>query len=283
MARVVGKLSLTKLTSPVRAGMRKTHSDVYGEESDFVRVRVRGQFPSAGSMQFIGRDLVDEARRRTLYSDPSLPLVIGVDVARFGDDRSVVAFRRGRDARSIPAIILGGVDTMALAGRVALEVQNHRPDAVFVDGGGVGGGVVDRLRQLGVPITEVQFGGAHEEVSMTGERPAYGNKRAEMWGNMRTWLEGGAIPDDDDLAADLTGPQHGFAIRQGRDVIMLERKQDIKLRGLRSSDLGDALALTFALPVFPKSRWHGGHRHRFEYDPFAEMNRGEADTYRPFG
>ena len=231
-------------------------------------------------MQFIGRDLVDEARRRTLYPDPSLPLIIGVDVARFGDDRSVIAFRRGRDARSIPAIILRGVDTMTLAGRVATEYQKHRPEAVFVDGGGVGGGVVDRLRQLGVPLTEVQFGGAPGEVSMTGERPAYGNKRAEMWGNIRTWLEGGAISDDDELATDLTGPQYGFAIRQGRDVIMLERKQDMKLRGLRSSDLGDALALTFALPVHARTWWRPENRHTFEYDPFAQMDRAQVGTSR---
>ena len=257
---------------------------VYGEDSDFIRVRVRGQFPSAGSMQFIPRDLVDEARRRTLYPDPSLPLVMGVDVARFGDDRSVISFRRGSDARSIPAIVLRGADTMTLAGRVVHEAQKHKPEAVFVDGGGVGGGVVDRLRQLGVSLTEIQFGGAPGEMSVAGgERHAYANKRAEMWGHMRAWLEGGCIPDDDDLATDLTGPQYGFAIRQGRDVILLERKSDMKLRGLRSSDLGDALALTFAAPVFARWRWRPEKMYVSEYDPFAELNRPAGENYRPFG
>jgi hypothetical protein len=118
---------------------------------------------------------------------------------------------------------------------------------------------------------------------MSGERPAYGNKRAEMWGNMRTWLEGGCIPDDDDLATDLTGPQYGFAIRQGRDVIMLERKQDMKLRGLRSSDLGDALALTFALPVHATTWRHPENRYTADYNPFAQMNQTSPTSKRSAG
>ena len=132
----------------------------YGEDSDFVRVRVKGVFPHAGSMQFISSALVElamsseRAPRATRYD----PLIMGVDVARFGDDRSVIRFRRGRDGRSMRPIKLRGVDTMQLAARIADENARYPCDAIFIDGGGVGGGVVDRCRQLGLRVIEVQFG-----------------------------------------------------------------------------------------------------------------------------
>lgn len=222
----------------------------YGEDSDFVRVRVRGVFPRAGSMQFIPGDIVDEAgKREALPANRFDPLIIGVDVARFGDDQSVITFRRGRDARTIPSIRLRNVDTMTLAAKVAECHRLYRPDAIFVDGTGVGGGVIDRLNQLGVPVTEVQFG-AKADRSLPGqEQVAYANKRAEMWGNMRAWLKGGCISNDPDLAADLTGVEYGFVLRDGRDAIILEKKSDMKKRGLASPDDGDGLALTFAYAV----------------------------------
>jgi hypothetical protein len=246
----------------------------YGEDSDFVRVRVRGMFPRSGTMQFIGADLVEQACKREAYAALTDALVLGVDVARFGDDQSVILVRKGRDARAHEPIKLRGVDTMTLAGRVAEEYQRLRADAVFVDGGGVGGGVVDRLRQLNVPVIEVQFGGAADRVAMGDEHPAYANKRAEMWGNMREWLKGGAIPDDPEYRADLTGPEYGFVIKDGRDAIQLERKQDMKRRGLASPDIADALALTFAYPVMASAYAGGlgtgrlGARSGAEYDPF---------------
>ncbi|MDP2332374.1 MAG: terminase, partial [Reyranella sp.] len=135
----------------------------YGEDSDFMRVRVQGKFPRAGSMQFIGSDLVEAAMART--PDPVAnrhqPLVMGVDVARFGDDRSVIFLRKGRDATSYPVEKHQGLDLMTLAGRVAERAAAERVAAVFVDEGGVGAGVVDRLRQLGVPrVFGINFGGA---------------------------------------------------------------------------------------------------------------------------
>ena len=199
------------------------------------------------------------------------PLVMGVDVARFGDDRSVIRFRRGRDGRSIPPIKLRGVDTMQLAARVVDENARYRCAAIFIDGGGVGGGVVDRCRQLGLQVTEVQFGGKSDR-AMLGDDGAvvYANKRAEMWGNMRQWLRNGAIDNDPELLADLTGVEYGYVLRDGRDAIQLERKEDMKRRGLASSDDGDALALTFAYPVAATDRiGSAGRLHQFEYDPFA--------------
>jgi len=136
---------------------------------------------------------------------------------------------------------------------VAAAYQEHRADAVFVDGGGVGGGVVDRLRQLGVPVVDVQFGAKSDNNYGAVESGiAYANKRAEIWGSLREWLAHGAIPDDAQLQAELTGPQYGFVDREGRNAILLESKKDMKGRGLASPDLADALALTFAYPVVPR-------------------------------
>jgi hypothetical protein len=249
----------------------------YGEDSDFVRVRVRGIFPRAGTMQFISSELVDQAMAKDRDPPFSImnPLIMGVDVARFGDDRSVIRFRRGRDARTIPPIKLRGVDTMTLAARIADEAARHRPDAIFIDEGGVGGGVVDRCHYLKLPVTGVQFG-AKADRAMVGRDGAiaYANKRAEMWGNMREWLSGGALDDDKELRADLIGVEYGYAIRDGRDAIILERKDDMKKRGLASPDDGDALALTFAYPVAPSDHTRQLLRkpmRQIDYDPFAEM------------
>lgn len=221
----------------------------YGEDSDFVRVRVRGVFPRAGSMQFISGDIAEEAAQRDLKGQPFDPVLMGVDVARFGDDQSVIWFRRGRDAKSIPPIKLRNVDTMTLAAKVSEARKYYHVDAVFIDGTGVGGGVIDRLNQLEIPVVEVQFG-ARPDRSLPGhDDVAYANKRAEMWGFMREWLKGGAIPNDPELIADLTGVEYGYALKDGRDAIILEKKSDMKKRGLASPDLADALALTFAYHV----------------------------------
>ncbi len=222
--------------------------DDYGEDSDFVRVRVRGVFPRSGSNQLIPQGLVDEARKRGKPHADSYdfaPKVMGVDVARFGDDQSVITFRQGLCLYR-PQLKFRGLDLMTLAGRVAEEIKAERPDAVFVDMGGMGAGVLDRLRQLGFyEVMGVDFGAASGSVE-------YFNKRAEMWGGVREWLKSGAwLPDDPALAADLTGPEYGFSGDKGQ--IMLEKKADMKKRGLASPDCGDSLALTFAYPVTKKS------------------------------
>jgi len=106
----------------------------YGEDSDFVRVRVKGEFPRAGTMQFIDSECVQQAVDRELFKDPTAPLVMGVDIARQGSDQTVVRFRRGLDARSFPAVKFRIPDLMVTAGRVMELVNSHEPDAVFVDG-----------------------------------------------------------------------------------------------------------------------------------------------------
>lgn len=238
----------------------------YGEDSDYVRIRVRGVFPRSGDVQFISSEAVAEAMQREVQVYSFEPFVMGVDVARFGDDASVIYLRRGRDGRTHEPIQFRGVDTMFLAGRVAELARQYKIDAVFVDGGGVGGGVVDRLRQLRVPVWDVQFGAKSDKL-VEGE--TYANKRAEIWGSLRKWLATGALPDSDELREQLIGPSYGLNVR---DEIQLERKEDMKKRGLSSPDIADALALTFAYTVISAQNADDGKPAEavYEYDPFAE-------------
>lgn len=220
----------------------------YGEDSDIAKVRVRGMFPSASSMQFIPGERVDAARRRIVQNERDEPIVIGVDVARFGDDHSTIYFRQGRDAKSIKPIQLSQVDTMQLAAKVAEQQRLYNAAMVCVDEGGIGAGVVDRLKQMQLPVVGVQFGSKPLNAVKLGNGEKVANRRAEMWAIMREWLNGGSIPDDQQLADDLTGVEYSFNVR---DEIQLEKKEHMKERGLASPDDGDGLALTFAVPVLP--------------------------------
>lgn len=245
--------------------------DDYGEDSDFVRVRVRGVFPRASSLQFIPRDLVDDAmgrRAEGVTSHKGRTAVVGVDVARFGGDQSVVRTRIGRDATMAP-LRFRELDTMQLAARVGAHIDYLRGlglrVVVFVDGGGVGGGVVDRLRQMGYDVVEVQFGAKPDDPRK------YANKRAEMWGRTRDWLAIGCLERDEALATDLTSVEYSF---RPDDTILLESKESMKKRGLASPDDGDALALTFAYPVqeFTERPAHSPASHRSQdHDPYAAM------------
>jgi hypothetical protein len=188
---------------------------------------VKGTFPRAASTQFISSELAEAAASDEREAVHSLhdPRIMGVDVARFGEDATIICFRIGRDARSIPAIALRGVDTMTVAARVVEEARRHKIDTIFVDGGGVGGGVVDRLRFLRANMQEVQFGAKADRSTQSADGAVvYANKRAEMWGNMREWLAGGMIENNPDLIADLTGVEYGYVLREGRDAIQLEKK-----------------------------------------------------------
>lgn len=182
----------------------------YGLDSDFVRVRVLSEFPRAGSTQFIGADIVDRAMdpRTECPVGLSEPLVMGVDVARYGDDATVIRLRRGRDARTLPVIRLRGASTMQVAARIA-EVYNNpmsRPDAIFVDEGGLGAGVVDRCLALKLPVIGVNFGARPDGDMATREGGVrcY-NKAAEMWTRMRDWLASGAMLNDDPELKEATG------------------------------------------------------------------------------
>jgi hypothetical protein len=220
-------------------------TEEYGRDSDIFRVRVLGEFPSGGDLQFIKTSDVEAALAReyppAIYGHA--PKVLGVDVAAYGGDKSVIVERQGLRARVLWQV--QGADTTAVAGEVAKIMREGKYQAVFVDAtGGYGFGVVSDLRALGYSPFAVQFSG--EAIDKQ-----YKNKRAEMWGLTRDWLakEGGWL-DMGQYASrmrdDLTGPEYQYDL-QGR--LQLERKEDMKKRGLSSPDFADALALTFALPV----------------------------------
>jgi hypothetical protein len=238
----------------------------HGADSDPARVEVYGQFPRTGDKQFISTATVRDAAEREPVADEGAPLIMGVDVARFGDDSSVIRFRRGRDAKSIPPVVYKQVDNMTLANYCAELIDQHQPDAVCVDSGN-GTGVIDRLREMGYRVHEVMFGGG-------AESHEWANRRTEMWARMRDWLPGGSIDDMQELVDDLSGPEYSFAGRDG-DRIILEPKEQMKKRGLSSPDHGDALALTFAVRVPRRDRdqmsRHRGNRvvRGVDYDIFG--------------
>ena len=202
-------------------------------------------FSAQGDDQLIALADTEDAAKRVYQADhvKLSPIVLGIDPARFGDDRSVVFRRQGRQA--FKPVVYRGIDNMELAARVANLIEEHDPDAVFCDAG-AGSGVIDRLRQLKYDVIEIPFGGK----AMKPEQ--YINRRSEMWWLMKQWIEeGGAIPNDVALKQELATPIYWYD-NVGRRV--LESKDQIKkrLQGAGSPDLADALALTFALPVAKK-------------------------------
>lgn len=207
-------------------------------------------------------DMVSRATRRVVDEREleGYAKIIGVDVARYGDDRSVIQRRHGPVAYEPD--VYQGLDNMQLAGRVAALIDEWGADAVFIDGGR-GEGVIDRLRQLGYTVIEVHFGGKSSD-------PHYFDKRSEMWCLMKDWIEQvGALPNITEMKTDLCVPQYDI----DTGLMRLESKKKIKERGMKSPDLGDALALTFAIPVAAPARL--GHRERpaaqaiSEYDPHS--------------
>lgn len=239
--------------------------DRYGVDSDEARVEVYGQFPDLGDNQFISRMAAQDASLREIARDEGAALIMGVDVARSGRDKTVIRFRQGRDGRTIPPVKFSGLDNMQVADRVADLINRFEPDAVNIDAGG-GTGVIDRLRQLGYRVNEVWFG------SKASEMP-WGNLRIEMWARVRDWLQGAMIDADPALLRDLAAPEK----RQPRnsDLVYLESKDDMTRRGLPSPDDGDALALTFAVPVarrdarVSRSRYGRKVAEGVEYDIFG--------------
>lgn len=215
--------------------------DDYGVDSDYVKVRVLGEFPSSSVCQFIPVSTVDLAYGKHLNGDlySFAPIVLGVDVSYFGDDQSVIFMRQG-----LRSTLLGQwreISTIQLATLVAQFEDKYQAMATFVDMTGVGAGVIDYLRQLGRCPIGVSFAG--KPISNV-----YANKRAECWGEMRDWLDlGGAIPGESELKHDLISPEYSYNLA---GKIILESKKDLKKRGIASPDLADALALTFASPVY---------------------------------
>ena len=270
----------------------------FGMDDDRTKVRILGQFPSLGSLQFMPTDLVKEAMAADdIPLDKTAPLTFGVDVARYGDDETVIYPKLGRDARTLPPVRMGDPNNINIANRIIEQIEicrgmNLEYSEIFVDStGGYGGGVADFLRNAGYHCIEVNFG-------RTSPDPKYRYVGDCIWGRLRDELSAGlvlpkmgggigrtAMISSEDLEVDsgliedplardmftqLTGRE--FSYTTGGEKIHLERKADMKDR-LGSPDLVDALALNYALPVRTAS-FTGSRRTQFahghDYDPYSE-------------
>ena len=224
----------------------------YGEDSDFVRVRVRGLSPAASDAQFIDHNRVLEAQKRIVVVFPDEPLIAGADLAWGGGDDNVIRFRRGFDAKSIPPMRIKGeftrdpaVLTTRLADILTREYDGHKVEMLFLDSAGIAGPIAERLRQLGHRnVQEVNFGSDSPDIKCR-------YMRDYMWWKMKDWLLKGSIDSHAELEADLTGP--GMR-NDNRQRVWLESKETMKKRGVDSPDDGDALCLTFASSVVSRSR-----------------------------
>lgn len=217
----------------------------WGEDSDFFRVRVKGMLPRAGDMQFMPGDIVNEAMKRGpgryLGDDP---LIASVDMARGGADNCMIGFRRGFDAVSEGAYRIPGEksrDSMVVVSKLTDVFNRHKPDIIFVDETGLGGPIVDRLKQLGWPAVGINFGGRADD------EKHYANKTAEMGARCRQWMmDGGSIINDPQLERELTVREFWH---DDRDRLVLESKPDLKKRLGVSPDWADQLYLTFGQQV----------------------------------
>lgn len=214
----------------------------HGEDSYHVRIWIRGEFPLVGSDQFISPSDVDLARHAKAIGYEGLPKIISCDVARFGEDQTVIAYRQGRKAVILEK--LRGKDTVFVAERIIHWMEIEEPQAIVVDGDGLGAGVIDQLAHRGFGSKVHEFHGG----AAANESAKYFNRRSEVWGTMREWLaSGGAeIPDDAELADDLVGPLYDY---NAKGQLQLEKKDMMKERGLSSPDCGDCLAYSFAVKV----------------------------------
>ena len=197
-------------------------------------------FILTGEDNYIPSDVILSARKAQGVEKIG-SMVLGVDPARFGDDRTCIIRRCGRLAYKLESHIK--LDTMQVAGLVKTIIENERPAKVCIDVGGLGAGVVDRLRELGFAdiIVAVNFGATPYDASK------YRNRKSEMWGLLKEWLLDGPvmIPDSDELHADLSGVKYAV---DSNSRLVIESKESMKRRGVRSCDTADSLCLTFSVP-----------------------------------
>ena len=209
------------------------------EDCDEFRIRVRGEFPTKSYSGYIAPPTVVEAQKRQVYPDLGVPLILGVDVARFGDDTTVLCPRRGTDARSLAWLSWKNQDTMVTSERIAEWAQKYKPDTIVVESVGPGVGVIDILRSWKYKVIDFHPGAL-------SAKPGHSNKRMDIWNAGSMWLRAnGCIPSDlAQLYSDLVGIQYEL-LPTGK--MKMEDKERMKARGLTSPDWADALMLTFAV------------------------------------
>lgn len=241
--------------------------DTYGRDNPWVMATILGLFPTTGFNSLLSHaDVMAAMNRHVKESDYSFAAkILGVDVAREGDDKSVIFPRQGLAA--LQPIVMRNATSLQGAGAVANRWGSWGADAAFVDNtGGFGGGWIDQLSVLNYSAIPIHFAGQASDAR-------YANIRAEMWWKMAEWIKaGGALPNVPELVAELTTPTYSFQ----RDKLLLEPKEKIKARLGRSPDYADALALTFAYPVTPPEMTLSGER-------LPPNHSGKAQTnYNPF-
>jgi phage terminase large subunit len=220
-----------------------------------VAAEIDRDYESSVSNVFIPGELVLTAQARGPADiQPMGGLRVGIDVARFGDDNSVITFRRGRVL--LRQVLLSKLDVAQVAGRAKSEIAAYgeKPEQIAVDTIGIGAGVADMMRAWYPDRVEKSTGRKVPVVVDVNAALRMGNGadfnlRAFMWREMREWLKGASIPNDQELKVDLTALRYGF--RGGE--LLLESKDDAKRRGVKSPDRGDSLALTFAIPTIQKT------------------------------
>lgn len=256
-----------KRTPRVSVEWARQQIQKYGRDNPWVLVNVFGKFPPSSLNSLIGPDEVRAAMGRYFKEDvyEFSARILGVDVAREGDDKSVIFPRQGVVA--FEPIVLRNANTLQGAATVSRKWSDWRADGCFIDNtGGFGGGWLDQLSELGKDATGVHFAGKPTD-------GRYLNKRAEMWFEMTQWIkDGGALPNIPELVEELTAPTYMFK----GDKLQLEDKDQIKLRIGRSPDYADGLALTFAYPVSPGGMARSTPATRqgaLGYDPMSALNR----------
>lgn len=243
----------------------------YGRENPWVKVNILGEFPAASINALLGAEEVNEAMRRHLTSDVYewSQKRLGVDVARFGDDRTVIFPRQGLAA--FRPVVLRNMRTTDIAARVMKAKLSWGSELELIDDTFQWGkGVIDNLITGGVPAIGVNYAGKAID-------PRYNSKRCEGWFAMSEWVKaGGALPQNDDLVAELCEPTYTYL---GGKFVM-EPKEQIKERLGRSPDLADALMCTFAMPDMPgelTERIRGRHTTLHDGDPIIH-GRGHEET-----
>jgi phage terminase large subunit len=277
-----------KRTSRVSKEWAKQQIEAWGRDNPWVLVNVFGRFPPSGLNTLLTPDDVRDAQTRFTGGDrlaeayKQFPLIFGVDVARFGDDESVIFPRRAKIAYM--PLRMRNLDTIQGASHVSRMAQERQADSIQIDAtGGYGSAWLDGLKSLGhTDALGVQFGGK------ASEERRFANKRAEIIWNLSEWVkEGGLLPPIPEMVIGLSTMQYTYS-RDGR--IQIEEKDQIKARLGRSPDLEDALACTFAYPVYtPRRNVFGlpehlstlieksGHVH--DYDPWERLRKEQEKQY----
>ena len=232
------RMHVSCLNSPlVSSDFVRQIKATYGEDSNAYRIRVLGEFALADDDTLIPADLVDSAIDRDIVTPEDEEIVYGVDVARYGTDRTALCKRRGNVVLEIKS--WGGLDLMQTVGTVVNEAKLDNPTEICVDTIGLGSGVADRLREMGYNVVDVNV------AESSAMNPNANKLRDDLWMSVKDWLGTRAVklPKDESLRQELVAPRYSFT---SLGKIVVESKDSMRRRGMRSPDLADALCLTFA-------------------------------------